>query len=150
MTQEETAAYNKAYREKNRERIKAQNRIWAQENKDKIKSYYHDHKEEKRDYRKIYCSTPRGRFADYKSGARVRNISFDLTFDQFKTFWQVPCGYCSTEIETVGLDRIDNSLGYAIDNCISCCKTCNYMKSDLCEDMWFDHMLKVLKNKGII
>jgi 5-methylcytosine-specific restriction endonuclease McrA len=29
-----------------------------------------------------------------------------------------------------GIDRIDNTLGYNIENCVSCCKDCNRAKSD--------------------
>ena len=27
-----------------------------------------------------------------------------------------------------GIDRVDNSVGYTIDNCVSCCGMCNFMK----------------------
>jgi hypothetical protein len=140
----------KAYIDNNRERIRETNRAWAAAHKDQSQAYYQNHKEEKREYRKAYNSTAKGRFANYKSGARVRKIPFELTFDEFETFWQAPCVYCGDLIDTIGVDRINNSLGYTIDNCVSCCQTCNYMKSDLCEDKWLSHMSKVLKHKGII
>lgn len=27
-----------------------------------------------------------------------------------------------------GIDRIDNALGYTLDNIVPCCRTCNFMK----------------------
>ena len=27
-----------------------------------------------------------------------------------------------------GIDRVDSTMGYAIDNCVPCCKTCNIAK----------------------
>jgi hypothetical protein len=68
------------------------------------------------------------KFSKYKSNARVRNIEFYLTKQQFMNFWKKPCHYCGAEIETIGLDRIDNNLGYFIDNVVSCCFDCNSFK----------------------
>ncbi len=43
------------------------------------------------------------------------------------------CFYCNLKSdETVnGIDRMDNSIGYTITNCVSCCKRCNFMKTAL-------------------
>ena len=30
-----------------------------------------------------------------------------------------------------GIDRVDPSKGYTIDNCVSCCSKCNYAKHDM-------------------
>ena len=43
-------------------------------------------------------------------------------------FWNKPCFYCNTDIQTIGLDRVDNFKGYTIDNIVSCCTDCNTMK----------------------
>lgn len=67
-------------------------------------------------------------FSIYKCNARNRNLSFDLTFEQFKTFWNQNCSYCNTNIKTIGIDRVDSSIGYSLENCVSCCFTCNRMK----------------------
>lgn len=44
------------------------------------------------------------------------------------SFWQKPCTYCGGEIETVGLDRVDNARGYERDNLAACCSMCNQIK----------------------
>lgn len=64
----------------------------------------------------------------YKNRARSSDIEFQLTKEEFLTFWQKPCTYCGDAIETIGLDRIDSNLGYTLNNVISCCTTCNMIK----------------------
>ena len=68
------------------------------------------------------------RFTRYKSGAKIRSIPFELSKEQFLSFWNKSCHYCGEKIEGVGLDRLDNSKGYSIKNCVSCCTDCNKMK----------------------
>jgi len=90
------------------------------------------------------------KYVKYKQSAKERNYAFDLTFDEFLTFWQKPCSYCNREIATIGIDRVDNTIGYVLVNCVSCCSICNSMKMDTPEEEWYSNMLTVLKHKGII
>ncbi len=30
-----------------------------------------------------------------------------------------------------GIDRLDNALGYTLDNCVPCCKRCNQAKNNM-------------------
>ena len=69
-----------------------------------------------------------------------------LTFEEFKSFWQLPCHYCGAEIETIGLDRIDNSLGYKLDNVIPCCLRCNILKFFNTEKEFLDHCKKIVSH----
>ena len=71
---------------------------------------------------------------------------FDLTFNQFMNFWQKDCFYCGNKIETIGLDRIDNKIGYIKENIISCCWICNKMKNQLSANE-FINKCKVIGNK---
>lgn len=68
---------------------------------------------------------PSYKYSHYKSGAERRNIVFNLTFEEFMSFWQQPCHYCGNQIATVGIDRKYNSQGYNIENCVPCCTSCN-------------------------
>lgn len=92
---------------------------------------------------KTYRQTPAGRFAEYKKGAVQRGYQFDLTKKQFMRFWQMPCEYCGDDIETIGLDRIDNNIGYAIDNIRSCCSSCNVSKNNKTEKEFFEMVAKI-------
>ena len=79
----------------------------------------------------LHNKTPDRKFSQYKKGSVVRGLEFSITFDQFMSFWGKDCSYCGDSIETVGIDRTDNKVGYTIENCASCCKTCNNMKKEL-------------------
>lgn len=100
-----------------------------------------------RTYRKMYAKRPHavasrkawyqsvsGKYYTYRLSAKVRGLIFNLTLDDFKLFWQIPCSYCGSEIKTIGLDRLDNDLGYTIENVVSCCKVCNRMKGPMNRD----------------
>lgn len=81
-----------------------------------------------------------GKYTMYKSGAKKRNIEFLLSFDEFMTLWQKPCTYCGSPIQTIGIDRIKNNIGYTSCNITSCCYTCNSMKMDTEYDEWIMRM----------
>lgn len=81
----------------------------------------------------------------YKKGALDRNYEFSLSKDDFLSLTQGNCYYCGIEPKQErksrnadklnsffynGIDRIDNNIGYVLNNCVSCCKHCNRMKRD--------------------
>jgi hypothetical protein len=76
-------------------------------------------------------ATPEYRFSYYRSNARKRGLEFTLTVEDFRYFWNQPCVYCGCLVEGIGLDRIDNTVGYVADNVIPCCARCNAMKSNM-------------------
>jgi len=44
-----------------------------------------------------------------------------------------------------GIDRIDSNLGYCVENCTTCCASCNFAKSDLSLDnfrKWIEQLVK--------
>lgn len=79
---------------------------------------------------RTYRFTLNGKYATSRAGARSRNLPWDLTLEEFTSFWQKPCAYCSHDIETIGLDRIDNALGYSLENVRPCCSVCNYVRGN--------------------
>jgi len=42
-----------------------------------------------------------------------------------------------------GIDRIDSSKGYTIDNCVSCCTECNYAKHEMSVDEYKSFIQRV-------
>jgi len=74
---------------------------------------------------------PWPKYRIYEAGAKERDLSFNLTFEEFMKYWKQPCVYCGQPIETIGLDRVDNSVGYEATNVVPCCKDCNRAKSVL-------------------
>lgn len=87
-------------------------------------------------------STLNGLFKQYKNRALKRGLVFSLTLEQFSEITSKDCAYCGSKGRQVsrsrgyghyvynGIDRIDNSKGYQVDNCVTCCKWCNSAKSD--------------------
>lgn len=101
-----------------------------------------------REYAENYRNNMNGKWQQYKGNAKKRDLTFNLPLTEFAEFWQKPCTYCGSEIETVGLDRIDSSQGYSKDNIVSCCSVCNEMKMARTRQEWVDHMKKVLTHMG--
>lgn len=64
----------------------------------------------------------------YKKGAEKKGNSFDLSQEQFNGLMGGYCYYCGDEIQYVGIDRLDNNMGYSDCNCVRCCTFCNLMK----------------------
>lgn len=91
---------------------------------------------------------------DYKIGAKKRNLEYSLTEEQVIILISRPCKYCKISPSQIrnrgkhqliynGIDRIDNTIGYTKDNCVSCCKTCNMMKRDLTVKEFLNHIKKI-------
>ena len=114
------------------------------------RKYRQTHKEQRKEYdrkyRQTYNGIPEKRYFLYRKGAKERGIKFKITIDYFKKFWQKPCCYCGNEIKTIGLDRIDNTRGYIINNLIPCCSKCNRMKGKLSQKEFIEHCKKIAKN----
>lgn len=81
-------------------------------------------------------------FSSYNSNAKVRGHPFHLNKDEFKTLIDGDCHYCGAEpfntlhykgdtYTSNGIDRVDNSKGYTIENSVSCCAICNQAKHTL-------------------
>lgn len=129
---------NKDYVQRNRERVSLLN-----------KKYRQEHKKEIAEYRKIYHQTPKRRFQDYKKRAKQKELQFQLSFDQFMSFWDKACSYCGKDFKGIGIDRIDSNQGYIINNCQSCCPICNKMKSNYDEKFFLDRIKLIYKHENI-
>lgn len=90
-----------------------------------------------------YLTKPWKLLTAYKSNAKQRGVEFSLPRKVFESFWGVACHYCGGSVETISLDRIDNTKGYVEGNVVSCCSTCNGMKSALSVATFIGHCKKV-------
>ena len=93
---------------------------------------------------------------------RNRKVEFNLTFEEFKQIINnnKVCHYCSKLLiynqhsrnwgesltRAHQLDRKDNSKGYIKDNIVTCCWTCNRLKSDAFTYEEFMLLSPILKN----
>lgn len=81
----------------------------------------------------------------YRKNATARGLAFALTKEQFVSLTLMCCDYCGTKplprkngYAFNGIDRIDNSLGYTTENCVACCRRCNWAKSTMGRDEFLD------------
>ena len=88
-------------------------------------------------YRSIYSS--------YKLNAKSRKFDFNIDFDYAVSIMKSDCHYCGIEPSNTymksyynatynGIDRVDNTKGYEMDNIVSCCKMCNIAKNNNTEE----------------
>lgn len=117
-----------------KEKQRQYNKRYYQKNRVRILQHVRQHTETHREERERYILSPRGRFAVCKTAAKTRGIDFLLTFDEFLHITMQPCVFCGVfnhGREFSGIDRIDSTAGYSIDNCQPCCSKHNLMKGSL-------------------
>jgi hypothetical protein len=98
-------------------------------------------------------------WSSYKKGARERRLEWSLTEEQFRTLTSSPCYYtgrepnqearsCQTRKRDKrglspfsggvylynGIDRLDSSKGYTLENCVPACGAANKAKLELSHD----------------
>ena len=95
--------------------------------------YYKRHKKKLIKKQIIRDKSLNGRYSACKYTAKRKGVAFCLTKMQFEQLTSRTCYYCdnfSTGHEYCGIDRINNDVGYIMDNCVSCCFRCNDIKSN--------------------
>lgn len=82
-------------------------------------------------------------YYQYVRGARARKHFWDLSKDSVRVLFAGDCSYCGAKPAIVidiekgdmlvrnGIDRLDSSVGYTLENCVSCCSRCNYFKGTM-------------------
>jgi hypothetical protein len=103
-------------------------------------------------------------YRNCKVGAERRNHDFKLSLDEYQKLISGDCFYCGEKPQIAsnkilisrgnihepplyynGIDRIDSQLGYEINNCVSCCSTCNYMKHTYTTETFLSKVAKIYK-----
>ena len=82
----------------------------------------------------------------YSRCAGDKNLDFEISQEEFNKIVKEPCHYCNIIQERGfnGVDRLDSNAGYVLDNCVSCCKTCNFMKCSLSADVFLKRIEHIL------
>lgn len=90
-------------------------------------------------------------YSTYRAVAKKKDIPFELTLEEFDGLSQGDCFYCGAHPIKIfaqtrvgvgtdkysnkyiynGIDRVENEGCYVIENCVSCCKICNFMKATM-------------------
>ena len=91
-------------------------------------------------------------YSNYKRSANDKNLEFGLSSDVFDEIVKAPCYYCGTIQDKGfnGIDRQNSEIGYVVDNCVSCCQMCNYMKASLSVDAFLGRVEHILTFNGRI
>lgn len=78
----------------------------------------------------------------YQNHAKERNLNFSLEKKDFIALVKSSCYYCGMKpsnrfknnkeiFHYSGIDRMDSSLGYTLDNCVAACYCCNLAKMEM-------------------
>ena len=100
--------------------------------------------------RPTWTSPERQLWNKYRHGAKDRKIDFFISEKAFSNIVHQDCHYCGAspsqrlllnrksdnELVYNGVDRKENSIGYADDNCVPCCWICNQAKRAYSLDEW--------------
>jgi hypothetical protein len=103
----------------------------------------------------------------YKRNAQRRNLPFSLRIDDIRCLSKQRCWYCGKEpSQTIkssgntvtekhveksiyvynGIDRKDNTQGYDLNNCVSCCGRCNRAKMTMSYEDFLGLVKKIYEN----
>jgi hypothetical protein len=100
----------------------------------------------------------------YRTGALKRGLSYELDKKYFETIVVSPCVYCgdslgntkagqgktSGDFKYTGIDRINSSMGYTVENTVPCCWNCNSMKNNMSVENFINHIKKILTHMEVI
>ena len=102
-------------------------------------------------------------YRGYKRHAKIREFEFEINKDLFRVLTSLDCYYCGcppSNCQTSyfnngdfiynGIDRIDSSIGYTVENTVPCCGTCNKAKLAMPRDefyLWIDRVYNFSKEK---
>jgi hypothetical protein len=113
---------------------------WRDNHPDKMKEINENKKADKVQNYKVY-----------QHSANLKQLEFTLTFEDYVSLSEMPCYYCGIIEERGfnGIDRTDQTVGYLLSNCVSCCQMCNYIKGSLSEQTFIKRAIHIMTNKHI-
>jgi hypothetical protein len=99
-------------------------------------------KERRNELARIREQTLSIKYMRFLKDVRQRELDCELTQEQYVELLKQSCYYCGVEsvcsqegveedLYKNGIDRKDSKQGYLYDNCVGCCKICNYIKHSL-------------------
>lgn len=111
-------------------------------------------------------------YQSYCYRAKKKNLTFGITKEYFSLLVNQKCHFCGCDplrqfptpkknlsrpyngfIYINGLDRLNSSLGYSKENCVTCCEICNKAKRDLSLDEftdWINRLINHSLSRGIV
>jgi hypothetical protein len=96
----------------------------------------------------------------YKRHAKDRRIEWSLTFADVVNLISKNCNYCGINPSNKkvtknhngflysGIDRVDSSIGYIVNNSVACCNQCNKSKLALSKKDFLNWVTRVYKHQN--
>jgi hypothetical protein len=121
-------------------------------NADQAKKWRENHPEKMIESNENKKNSKEINYSNYKRNAEYKNLDFNVSFEEYSIMVTKECHYCGVVQEKGfnGIDRKDQSVGYIIYNCVSCCKMCNYMKGSTCDEVFIKRAEHILTFQGKI
>lgn len=104
-------------------------------------------------------------YSHLKRRNKLKGFSDVISLDEFCTISKSPCKYCGLEyskeiedrvneskkqkrlsdhvLKCNGIDRVDSSKGYTVENSVACCKYCNTAKNTMTESEFYAWIKRV-------
>lgn len=85
--------------------------------------------------------------------SRDTGLPCNITLEQISLLLEQNCYYCEeSDITKLGLDRIDNNLGYLLNNVNTCCTTCNLLRRNIPYEAWIimSKEMKYIREKELL
>lgn len=95
-------------------------------------------------------------FSIYRRNAQKRGYDFNLSLEDVIRLTAGDCEYCGAPpsrpapnrrqdsgLRYNGIDRIDNAIGYTVENCVPCCSECNVSKNTSTVESFIDWVKRV-------
>lgn len=113
---------------------------------EKAKKFYQDNKDNIRERTNNHRHTLNGQYHEYKKSAKRRNLTFNLIESDCLQYFNTLCYYCNNPIKGIGIDRVDNEIGYELSNLVPCCYRCNIMKHTSNQEDFINQIKLILNN----
>ena len=98
-------------------------------------------------------------YRHYINSAKKRDLELSLSKEQFRYLTKQNCYYCNKLPQQIsktsnntgdyiynGIDRLDNTQGYTLDNCVPCCEVCNRAKLTRTESEFRSWVIQVYRH----
>ena len=141
---EKVAEYGMNSREHKLERVGVEE--YLKDNADQAKNWRENNPEKVKQNNENKINSVELQYGVYKRSAELKQLEFVITYEEYMEIVKKLCHYCGIIQERGfnGVDRVDSKKGYILDNCVSCCKVCNYMKNTLNGDIFMKRIEHIL------
>jgi hypothetical protein len=108
---------------------------WLRNRADKLEQQLRDPKSCVPDVKNDWLYSLGYRWECIQRSAKPKGLKIEITKEDVARMCVQLCYYCGEDPGetgvTFGVDRVDNSVGYTVENSVTCCSVCNYAKKDL-------------------